>query len=283
MTSRPLRFGISLLAQGSIDELRKQSRRAEQIGFHTVLLPDHLGYQPPLIPLVAIAEAAPTVRVSNLVINASFYRPALLARDLASVDAATGGRLEIALGTGYVEWEFAEAGLSFPTPRRRVELLTEHVLTIRKLLSDPAYIPAPVQSPPPILVAGAGDKLLAMAAQHADTVAIASMGSEADLAERVTYVKTHAAERADGGPELAFGFIQVSLDNPDDVALLNTVAPDVPDDVLKTLTTYLGGSIAETVDRIQRLNEELGITYFTLSNTPGTSWDTIEKLMAALT
>ena len=100
-TRRPLRLGVSLPSYRSVAELLQHARCAEEIGMDVLLLPDHLGHTAPLPPLVTVAAAAPSVRVSNLVINAGFYRPALLARDLASVDALTGGRLEIGLGTGY--------------------------------------------------------------------------------------------------------------------------------------------------------------------------------------
>ncbi|MDT5351157.1 MAG: hypothetical protein QOH91_4444 [Mycobacterium sp.] len=91
MPGKPIKFGLTLPGQNPVPELVEEARRAESAGFDVILLPDHLGFTAPLIPLVAIPEAAPTVKVSNLVINAAFYRPALLPRDLASVDYATGG------------------------------------------------------------------------------------------------------------------------------------------------------------------------------------------------
>src|ERR1700721_708562 len=144
------------MGQGPVAEMAEQARRAESIGFQVILLPDHLGFTAPLVPLVAIAQAAPTVQVSNLVLNAAFYSPALLARDLASVDSATGGRLIVSLGTGYVEQEFAAAGLPFPSPGERVRRLTKQATEIRRLLSDPGHVPPSVQTPPPIRAPGAG-------------------------------------------------------------------------------------------------------------------------------
>ena len=168
MTSRAPKFSVNLFGDGSVPEMVEEGRRAEAAGFDVVTLPDHLGSTAPLVPLVAIAQAAPKLQVSNLVIDAAFYRPALLARDLASVDSATGGRLIIALGTGYVEAEFIAAGLPFPSPGARVKILTEHVTEIRRLLSDPGHIPPPMQTPPPIMVAGIGDKLLTTSNVAAD-------------------------------------------------------------------------------------------------------------------
>lgn len=281
MTIRPIKLGLALLGQGSVGEMVEQARRAESIGFEVILLADHLGFTAPLIPLAAIAQAAPTMQVSNLVLNASFYRPALLARDLASVDSATDGRLIIGLGTGYIEEEFAAAGLPFPSPGERVRLLTEHVTEIRRMLSDPGHIPPPVQAPPPIMVAGAGDKLLTMAAQHADIVAIGSMGTEADLAERVAFVKSQAGVRIDD-IELQFGFFQVSMDDPSDLSILKLVAPEASESEMREWATLLDGTVDQAAERIRRLHNDLGISYFTLNATPGTSWDTLEKLVAAV-
>jgi probable F420-dependent oxidoreductase len=281
MPAKPITLGLNLLGQNSVPEMAEDARRAESIGFDVILLPDHLGFTAPLVPLVAIAAAAPTVKVSNLVINAAFNRPALLARDLAAVDSATGGRLIISLGTGYVEQEFDAAGLQFPSPGQRVRILTEHVTEIRRLLSDPGHMPPPVQTPPPIMVAGAGNKLLTMAAQHADIVAIASMGTDADLAERVDFVKARAGDRFDD-IELSFGFFQVSMDDPSDLSLLRLLEPEAPEAELRKLTTLLDLPVSGAAERISRLHEELGISYFTLNKTSGTSWETLEKLIAAV-
>ena len=281
MTSRPTRFGIALLGQGSVAQLAEEARRAEQIGFDVVLLPDHLGMTAPLPPLVAMALAAPSVRVSNLVLNSNFYRPALLARDLASVGSATGGRLEIGLGTGYVEAEFTAAGLPFQRGRARVDLLTEHVTELRRLLSSPDHVPAAVQSPPPIMVAGVGDRLLAMAAQHADIIGIATMRDRAHLAERIRYVKAQAGDRFDD-IELEFSFFQTSIDDPDDLSTLHMLAPDASASELRQLVTFLGGSVTEAADQIRSLREEFGISYFTFNLTPSAGWETLEKIVAAV-
>jgi alkanesulfonate monooxygenase SsuD/methylene tetrahydromethanopterin reductase-like flavin-dependent oxidoreductase (luciferase family) len=89
--ARPVRFGLNLPFANSVTEIVDNARRASDVGFDVVLLGDHLGHQAPLAPLVAIADAVPSVRVGNLVLNAPLYAPALLVRDLATVDAATGG------------------------------------------------------------------------------------------------------------------------------------------------------------------------------------------------
>jgi probable F420-dependent oxidoreductase len=281
MTTRPLKFGLTLPGRNSVPEMVDDARQAEAAGFDVILLPDHLGFTAPLVPLAAIAEAAPNVKISNLVLNASFYRPALLARDLASVDSATGGRLIISLGAGYAEHEFVAAGIPFPSPRARVTIVAEHITEIRRLLSDPGYIPAPVQTPPPIMVAAQGEKMLTLAAQQADIVAIASMGTEADLAGQVAFVKGKAGDRVDD-IELQFGFFQVSIDDPSDLSVIRMLEPDAPEGELRKLTTVLDVPVSAAAERIQRLRDEFGISYFSFNKTFGTSWDTLARLIAAL-
>src|ERR1700722_3314567 len=281
MTLRPPKLGLQSPRLNSVPEIVEEARTAAAAGFDVILLPDHLGFTAPLVPLAAIAQAVPTVKVSNLVLNASFYRPALLARDLASVDSASDGRLILFLGTGHVEAEFDAAGIPFPSPGARVKIVAEMISELRRLLSDPGHIPPPVQTPPPIMVAGQGDKMLTLAAQQADIVAIANMGSEADLAGRVAFVKEKAGDRVDD-IELQFGFFQVSMDDPSDLSVLRLLEPDAPEEEVRKLTTVLDVPVSAAAERLHRLHEELGISYFSLNKTAGTSWETLEKLISAV-
>ena len=241
---------------------------------------DHLGSPAPLPTLVAVAAAVPSVRISTLVINAPLYQPALLARDLATVDAASGGRLEIALGSGYIAADFAGFGLPFPSAAQRVEVLTKHVTTIRDLLSSPDYRPAPVQFPPPIMVAGIGDKMLSMAARHADIIAVAAQGHKDQLGERIAYIKNHAGPRFEQ-IQLAFSFFRLSFNKTPDLTLLRSTSPKSTDEELLQSVTLLQGSVPRAAERIAALREQFGISYFTLNQSPGTTWADLEELLAA--
>jgi probable F420-dependent oxidoreductase len=281
VNTKPLRFGAVLCTRGSVAELVDQARLAAASGCDVVLVPDHLGYSAPVPSLVAIATAAPSVRVGSCVLNCAFYQPALLARDLAAIDSATGGRLEIGLGAGYVAEEFTAAGLRFPTPGERVHVVREHVKQIRATFADPDYSPTPVQHAPPIMIGGAGDKMLAMAAEYADIVSILTFGTESELVQRVQYVKEHAGARLDQ-IELSFCFGQVSIDNPGDLPILKKAAPEVPEAQLRSMAILLKGPLEAAAERIARMQHELGISYFTFSIGAGRgiTWPTLEKLIA---
>jgi probable F420-dependent oxidoreductase len=279
MTAHPTRFGINLVFAGTVAQTVENAKRAADVGFDVVMVGDHHGSPAPMPTLVAIAAAVPSVRISNLVINAPLYQPALLARDLATVDAASGGRLEIGLGSGYIAADFAGFGLPFPSAGQRVEVLTEHVTTIRNLLSSPDYRPAPVQSPPPIMVAGIGDKMLSLAAQRADIIAIAAQGRPDELGERVDYIKSQAGPRFEQ-IELAFSFFQLSFNQTPDLTLLRSTSPKSTDEELMQSVTLLQGSVSQAADRIAALREQFGISYFTLNLSPATTWEDLEKLLA---
>lgn len=279
--TQSLRLGIALEGNGPVSDLVEEARKAEAAGFDVVLVPDHLGNASPLVSLTAIGAAVPTVQLSPMVLNAAFYSPALIARDLAAVDSATDGRLIIAFGAGYVEAEFDAAGIPFPSPAQRVSIVGNTLREVRRLLSDPDHNPTPRQLPPPILVAGAGNKLLTLAAREADIVGIASRGDETHLAERVAFVKHAAGQRFDD-IELQFGFFQTSLDDPRDLSVARLLGIDAPDAEIGKLPTVLNGSIDAAIERIQRFRDDLGITYFSFLKTDATSWDTFGSLVKAL-
>ena len=98
--------------QAFVDECRE----AEGFGYDAVFAADHLGIPAPFPLLVAAAEATQRLRVGTLVLNAAFWNPALLAREVATTDILTDGRLELGLGSGHMKWEFDEAGIEWLPP-----------------------------------------------------------------------------------------------------------------------------------------------------------------------
>ncbi len=168
----PFRFGVNLLTSCPAKEWSAKCRRAEELGYDVILVPDHLGMPAPFPALVAAARATERPRVGTFVLNARFYNPALLAREVATTDALTGGRLELGLGTGYVRAEHERTGLPFGSPGERVAHLRRTVEEPERLLGDEEHQPRPVQDPGvPLLIGASGDRMLELAARHADTAA----------------------------------------------------------------------------------------------------------------
>ena len=86
---------------------------------------DHFGIADPFLPLVSAADATTTLRVGPLVVNSAFHNPGLLARQAATVDLLTDGRLELGLGAGYAQSEHDSVGIPLPPPRERVDQFDE--------------------------------------------------------------------------------------------------------------------------------------------------------------
>ncbi|MFD9896098.1 TIGR03621 family F420-dependent LLM class oxidoreductase [Amycolatopsis sp. NPDC059027] len=271
MTTRPFRFGVNLLTSDSRTEWQAKVRQAEDLGYHVLNVPDHLGRPAPFPALTAAAEVTTTARLGTYVLNAGFYRPALLAREAATVDLLSDGRLEIGLGAGYVQSEFEAAGLPFPSAGERLDHLVRTVTELRALLGAD-HQPAPVQRPaPPIMIAGQGKRLLRAAAQHADIVGIAGALPLDDndtghgaLAEKIELVRSAAGPRA-ADLELNLLVKAVARDAAAiDLSFQRRFAPDLSDERLLALPGVLCGSPSAIVETLHEYREKYGITYFTV-------------------
>src|ERR671933_1586077 len=219
---RPFRFGFQV-RQASADELRALAREAEAAGFDVVSTWDHVvdGWAP-LAPLLAMADCTRSLRICPLILNNDFHHPVHLARELASIDQLSGGRLEVGLGAGHAFTEYAAIGQPFDPPAVRKARLAEAVEILRRLLDGEEVTFAGEhyrlervrtlrarQQRVPILVAVNGRAALAHAARQADIVGLAMLGRtledgqrhevrwQADrLDQTVAFIREQAGERA---------------------------------------------------------------------------------------
>ena len=219
---RAFRFGFQL-RQASADELRELARRAEAAAFDVIHTWDHVvdGWAP-LAPLLAAADCTTRLRICPLVLNNDFHHPVHLARELASIDQLSGGRLEVGLGAGHAFTEYAAIGQTFDPPAVRKARLGEAVEILRRLLDgqevtfkgehyqlDGVRTLRARQQRVPILVAVNGRRALAHAARHADIVGLAMLGRtladgqrhevcwQADRLDRtVAFIQDQAGERS---------------------------------------------------------------------------------------
>src|SRR4051794_18735296 len=169
---RPFRFLADVRAIVTGPELATRARRAEQLGYHALVVPDHLlGQLSPTVAMATVAAATSTLRVSAFVMNNDLRHPAVLAQDLASIDVLSGGRVDLAIGAGWNKPEYDAIGISFdPTPVRQARL-AESITVLKGLFSgvpfsfvgehytitDYTAEPVPVQRPhPPFFIGGGG-------------------------------------------------------------------------------------------------------------------------------
>jgi probable F420-dependent oxidoreductase len=170
MSSRRYRFGVGGLP-GSLPELRLAVGRYEELGFDFIAKGDHVGGLSPFLLLTAAAAVSERLRLRTYVLNACFWNPTLLARDAATLDQLSGGRLELGLGAGTVEAEFDAAGVLWRGANARIQQMRETLLSVRDALAHPDHEPPPVQRPVPMLVGAMSLRGLAVAAECADVIA----------------------------------------------------------------------------------------------------------------
>lgn len=286
MSSHPFRFGVVTAQARSAADWQVTARRIEQLGYRTLLMPDRL-VGPVLTPIPALAVAAAatsTLRVGTFVLAVGIRNPLLLARECATLDFLSGGRFELGLGAGVSEADFRMAGLPYGTPGERVERLAETIAIVKALfageevtrsgehasVSGARSYPPPVQQPrPPILVAGGGPRMLALAAREADIIALGTspLATEAELQEKVELVRREAGDRFDqielslnlvaaigeaplppSVSQRARGLFQVDLDQ-----LVQARSPFV-----------LTGTTEQMADQLRERRERLGFSYVTI-------------------
>jgi probable F420-dependent oxidoreductase len=173
------------------------ARFAERGGASSVWMSDHLFLDlekyggpdrreacfDPIVTLAALARAVPRVRIGTLVLLEALRPASVLAKALATLDCVSGGRLDVGVGAGWYEPEYAAMGIDMPRPGARLERLADAVEVVKGLLGGGPFTydgvhhraaaatnrPAAVQQPRPrVFVGGKGDRLLRLAAEHAD-------------------------------------------------------------------------------------------------------------------
>ena len=186
---KPFRFALQALPRGTRGEWQDVARKAEALGYSTLQTADHVGVVDPFTPLVSAAAATSTLRVGPLVVNNALHHPVLLARQAATVDLLTDGRLELGLGVGWAQAEHDATGIPLPSPVERVSRFEEALGILIPLLegrparSSGTYEVAVddlgvrcVQQPrPPILIGGFRKRMLAIAAKYADIVQLTGL------------------------------------------------------------------------------------------------------------
>jgi probable F420-dependent oxidoreductase len=257
------RFGAGLIdVGGSRSAWHAHAREVEDLGYDILLVHDHLGMASPFPALVSAAEATTTsLRLGTYVMNAGVASPAYLARDVADTYRLTDGRLELGLGTGYVEQEFTAAGLPFGSPGSRLRRLQQVVRETRELL-----LAEPDRPLPPVMIAAVGDRLLEFAAREADivsfpiTVGFGPGTPEEALAGRVERVRAAAGDRiADLELNLFVAGVGERVDDIDLSVIMAASGKSAEE--LADLPGVLVGSPRQIADKLLHYRDAYGISY----------------------
>lgn len=300
---RKFRFGASGEGnkhEGGARRFLRLAQTAEDYGYDTFAIPDHLGNQVgPLAALGALSQATSTIGLATSVLANGFRHPAVLAKEATTIDVLSGGRLELGLGAGWLKSEYDAAGLDFDCPGARVRRLDEALTILDGLLRGQTVdfdgefysirglegSPRPRQGPrPPIAVGAGGPRMLALAAKHADIVSIATRTTPdgklrlSDMTiertrERVDRVRQAAGDRFD---EIELNWTIASIVITEDrvgtaelvlKALADGYPPQVAADVELTVDDLLAspylafGTYREIAEQLRRVRSETSMSY----------------------
>lgn len=286
----PFRFGVQVSRAADPAAWRDLARRVEALGYSTLFMPDHLDDQwAPLVALTVAAEATTTLRVGTLVLGLDYRHPLLVAKEAATLDLLSGGRLELGIGAGWMTADYEQSGIPLDPAGTRVARLGEAVAVLEQLwrdgrsdhagrhyrLAGASGFPAPTGGGPRLLIGGGGRRVLELAARHADIVGVnpslaaGVVGPDAVTSARaerydarLEWVRAAAAGRFERIELQALTFLVHVGDDAHRV--LDEVAPAVglaPDD-LAASPIALVGSVAEIVDRLEERRRRWGFSYW---------------------
>jgi probable F420-dependent oxidoreductase len=288
---------------------RDKVREVESLGYSALYLPDHFGDQPgPIAALMAAADATTTLRVGSLVFDNDYRHPVVLAKEAATLDLLSEGRLDLGLGAGWMASDYAQSGIPFDSAGTRIERLEEALKVIKGLFAGGSFSfagkhyqvngieggPRSVQKPhPPILLGGGGRRMLRLAAREADIVNInydlregrinrdlVRTGLAEATDEKLGWIKEAAADRLESLELSVTIFLANVTDDRDSMAA--AVASGLrsePREVLD-MPHFLIGTVDQLVDDLLARRERYGISFVIV---PGDAAENLAPVVERLT
>ncbi len=287
---RRFRFGLQAHGASTGAQWAGLARQVEDLGYSTLFMPDHFGDQLAPVPaLMAAAAATTNLRVGTLVLDNDYKHPLVLAKELATIDLLSDGRLEVGLGAGWMASDYAESGIPHDPARVRVDRFEEGLSVIKGLfgpepfsfegshyrITDHNGLPKPVsQGGPPILVGGGKQRMLSIAGRQADIVGInptmpngtvdadaARSGTAAETDRKLAWVKEAAGDRY---PDLEINLLTFGCFVTDDRhGLAEQFSPmfGLPPEELLELPHALVGTVEEIIETLQARRERWDASY----------------------
>jgi probable F420-dependent oxidoreductase len=305
---RPFRFGVQVSRANTPKDWADIARRAEANGYDVLTMPDHFTDQLAPIPaLMAAADATTKLRVGALVFDNDYKHPVILAKEMATMDLLSEGRLEIGLGAGWMISDYEQAGIAYDSPGVRIDRFIEGMDVIRGCMADGPFsysgkhytitnyngLPKPVQGPcPPILIGGGGKRVLSYAAREADIVgingtltagvvgleAIQTMTAEA-VDEKVAIVAEAGAHRLDKiEMNIRTFFVKVTDDRAKTMDAMAGMF-GVPAEMLDASPFAIVGSADYIVETLQQRRDKWGFSYIIVG---GENIDEMAPVVATL-
>lgn len=302
VTQRPFRFSLQAYHAASADDWVSTARRAEQLGYSTLFTTDHYfgpgaisdssGHRPvdvaPISAMMMAAAVTSNIRIGCRVFGVDYHQPVVLAKELATVDFLSGGRLEAAIGAGWVKAEYDGLGITMDQPSVRIARLRETIALLRAHWSGEqidqhgqhvnvsgfAGSPAPVQRAIPIMVGGGAPKVLRLAGEVADIVSLnfnnaagalgpgsVASGTPDQTAEKIGWIAEGAGARmAQIELEIGAYFIAVTDDAEQAAAAIAGRFGVTAAEILAHPHALMG-TVEEICAALERRRAEYGVSY----------------------
>jgi probable F420-dependent oxidoreductase len=288
---QPFRFAVQSAVMPSMEAWRGLARRCEDLGYSCLYIPDHFDDQfGPLVALTVAAEATSTLRVGSLVFDNDYRHPVVLAKEIATLDLASDGRVEFGLGAGWRITDYDESGIPLDPASVRVERMLEGLTVMRELWSNEKVtftgahyqvdgaqgLPRPGRVPP-IVIGGGSRRILSIAGREADIVGVnpdlrsGGFGPEVLAGilperwdERVRWVRDAAGDRMDHIELQVLTFL-VDVGTPRREALerASGMFGLVPD-VLADVPIGIAGTVDEICEQLRQRRERWGFSYIVI-------------------
>jgi probable F420-dependent oxidoreductase len=317
----PFRFAVQATNAAGAREWRDTARKVEDLGYSTLFLADHyLGPGPAqraartprqdLAPIAAMATAAAvteTLRIGCRVFCVDYHVPAVLAKEAATLDLLSDGRLELGIGAGWSGVEYTAMGLEFDRPGRRISKL-EEVIELMKAHFDGSELdfggefvnvhgyagrPRPLQRPhPPIIIGGGGRRVLGLAAREADIVSIsnvpfvgsndAGLSPHEEARRRIGYVQAAAPERFDTLEVESSPYFTEITDDPESALAELASKTGLAAEVLRDHPNVLIGPPDTVAEVLRSRRDEFGVNYVTVQQAQAEAFAPIVSALRGL-
>ena len=286
---RRFRFGIQLSNASSGAEWAAAARQAEDLGYSTLFMPDHFGDQLAPVPaLMAAADATTDLRIGALVFDNDYKHPVVLAKELATMDVLSGGRVEVGLGAGWMKSDYDQSGIAYDAPGVRVSRMEEGIAIIKGCFAPGPYsfegehysitgydgLPKPTQTPPPFLIGGGAKRVLSIAAREAQIVGInpsihsgqvdaaAAQNGAADVTdEKLGWVKEAAGERYADLEINLLQFAAILTNDREGTAAMMAPLFGLPPEELDTYPHACIGNVDQIIESLQARRERWDASY----------------------
>jgi probable F420-dependent oxidoreductase len=291
---RPFRFGAQHTSGAGAEDWAARARRVEQDGYSTLSMPDHLDDQlAPLTALGAAAAATSGLRIGTLVLGNDYRHPVVVAKDLATLDVLSGGRVEAGLGAGWSREDYRWSGIAYDDPATRVARLAEAIDVVQGCWTGKPFdhdgehyqvrayrgAPEPCQRPhPPLLVGGGSRRVLELAARRAEIVGlnfdmrggaigpgIGASGTVGASERKLAWVRGAAGDRFDDLELQVTVFMAAVTSDRDSFAQLAGGVLGLPVDEVLDCPHVLAGTVDEIVDTLRERRDRYGLSYVTIS------------------